>query len=198
MIFDKEYDTSLFYIAKVKNKNRKELLEFIKEIPDELIEKIRIEIERAKAKEPESNDDNFYLSVSEKDPDIVFSFDVDRMDYCLTILKERQDGNKVSREFELMLYPLDLENLQEFSSEEYLGLVSKDIKSSYISDDIQEIDVEESEYYIHHFPIGFFVSHNKELLGGKYEMVLYRPVNIKRVPTNIEKNNVLQRKFRRG
>lgn len=198
MIFDKEYDTSLFYIAKAKNKNRKELLEFIKEIPDELIEKIRIEIERAKAKEPESDDDNFYLSVSEKDPDVVFSFDVDRMDYCLTILKERQDGKKISREFELMLYPLDLENLKEFSSEEYLGSVSKDNKFSYISDDIQEIDVEESEYYIHHFPIGFFVSHNKELLGGKYEMVLYRPVNIKRVPTNIEKNNVLQRRFRRG
>ena len=198
MIFDKEYDASLYYIAKVNNKNRKELLEFIKEIPDELIERIRIEIARAKAKEPESNDDNFYLSVSEKDPDIVYSFDIDRMDNCLTISKERQDDKIASCEFELMLYPLDLENLKEFPSEEYLGLVSKDIKLSYISDDIQEIDAEESEYYIHHLPIGFFVSHNKELFDGKYEMVLYRPVNIKRVPTNIEKNNVLQRRFRRG
>lgn len=41
MIFDKDYDTSLWFILKSDEKNRKEIVEFIKEIPED-IEKTKI------------------------------------------------------------------------------------------------------------------------------------------------------------
>ena len=41
MIFGKEYDLSLWYILKVRNKYRKKTIDFIKELPEEFLENIR-------------------------------------------------------------------------------------------------------------------------------------------------------------
>ena len=44
MIFGKEFDSSLWQILKTDKKNRKAIVEFIKELPEELLEKIQEDV----------------------------------------------------------------------------------------------------------------------------------------------------------
>ena len=200
MIFDTRYDTSLYYIAKANNKNREELLEFIKEIPEDLIEKIRYEIARFHSHETYPiEDSSFYSSVSEKDPRIIFSFNIDNIDQCLTIKKAIEEGPSYEELFELMLYPFDLEGKRQmmYSTEECLGIVTNNVRTFNATDRIKHVDVDQTEYDFHHLPIGYYVTHTAELFSGKGQVTLYRPVSLKKVPKDINRNNILQRKMAR-
>ena len=69
MIFDRGYDASLWYIVKADRKNRKEISDFIKEIPEELLENIRIAINKPKNGKfhLDGETSDFYRCVSKND-----------------------------------------------------------------------------------------------------------------------------------
>ena len=48
MIFNKDYDSSLWNIIVVDRENRKDLVDFIKEIPEELFHNIKFSIDSMK------------------------------------------------------------------------------------------------------------------------------------------------------
>lgn len=196
MIFNKEYDASLWYIVKADRKKGKEIVEFLKGIPDDAISAIRNEIELQKG-----NDvlevPKIHRFMSKNESNIYYDFDVDPSDLCLTISKGIDDGKMGIDLFEIMLFPINLEELEEleYSDEEWLGIVTNITNTKYIADNAQETSEDEIEYNIHHFPIGYYVSHTKEILNGKRELVLYRPVSIKKVPKNLTTENILRRRL---
>lgn len=196
MIFDKEYDASLWYIVKANRGMGKEIVEFLRGIPTEAIIAIRNEIELQKGNKV-LEVPKCHKFMSKTEPNVYYSFDVDGFDMCLTITKSIDDGKMNPDLFEIMLFPTDLELLDqmEYSDEQFLGMIYNlaDFKGVY-DDELIGCGIE-TKYVLHHFPIGYFVSHTKEILNGERELVLFRPVSTKRVPEDLTTNNILKRRL---
>ena len=75
MIFEKEYDLSLWYISKVRNQYRKRAVDFVKELPEEFLENIRTCYLKGINNNAGVDDrnDTFYNVRSKGDPNIFIS-----------------------------------------------------------------------------------------------------------------------------
>ena len=196
MIFDKEYDASLWYIVKANRRMGKKIVEFLRGIPTEAIIAIRNEIELQKGNKV-FEVPKCHKFMSKTEPNVYYRFDVDGFDMCLTITKSIDDGKMNPDLFEIMLFPTDLELLDqmEYSDEQFLGMIYNLVDFKDVYDDEQIGCGIETNYVLHHFPIGYFVSHTKEILNGERELVLFRPVSTKRVPEDLTTNNILKRRL---
>ena len=200
MIFDEDYDTALWFILKADRKNRKEIVNFLLGMPAELVDNIRIAIERAR-KNKEYDLPNvtseFYNVVCKDHPEYYYNFQLDD-DNGLTITKEYYDGTHLDDIFELLLYPLSVETTKELENfgEEWLGAINYDIKTVHSSDDeIGEIVFcKESEYNIHKTPLGHIVSNSREILKGNNEISIYKPVRLGKALKQVKKGNILGNK----
>ena len=194
MIFDKDYDAALWYIVKVDKKNRKEITDFVKEIPDKLLENIRVSIQKFKDGEYNSNDEklDYYRCNSDNDPRVNYYFQIDD-DECLTIKKSFNDDNI----FELMLFPIGPERVKYLDNfeEEWVGCVTNNIKTTHLGNQCELINCKEREYNIYKTPIGYFVEYNREILNGKKDIGIYKPINIKEMPKDIKRGNLLCKKY---
>ena len=193
MIFGKDYDTSLWFIMKADKKNRKEILEFIKDIPKELIENIRISLQKVKDKEFKFGEepDTFYYKESEDDPRIYFDFEIDDYDKCLTISKNYCDGKTTDELFEIMLYPISREYIKECMDnfeDEWLGTITYEIKTIHLSDKVGITEENEREYNIYKTPFGNIVSYTKQIGKSEREVNIFKPI-FGTIPDDIEIKN---------
>ena len=184
MIFDENYDRSLWYILKADRKDRKELVDFIKELPEEFLSMIRSAIEEEKKGEVKDISNRY---ISKNNPNAYYDFD---LDYGLTITTGIFDGEMEEDKFEILLFPTTLEEIDEmgYTNKLIVGTIT-DITNL----DDEEIEEIEREYALYHFPIGYYVSHAHEIIKGKSELVLFRRVNNKRIPKDITKENISKR-----
>lgn len=200
MIFDKEYDTSLWYMIKSDRKNRKAIINFIKEIPEDLLDRIQVALSKVKKGQLDydSFNDEICMCKSEKDPNIEYYFDIDDIDMSLTLSKEFNDGKMGQQLFEIVLYPFDLEEAKrlEYYEEEPLGTIATDFETLKINDYTQEVTCYETKYSLHNSPIGHFVSHTHEILNGKREVQLFKRVSLNRAPKDLNRNSLLIRKLK--
>ena len=198
MIFDRDYDASLWYIVKADRKNRKEIAAFIKEMPEELLENIRVAIEKLKKEkfhfDGETSD--FYRCACKNDPRIYYYFQIDE-DQCLTITKALYDGVNEDDLFELMLFPISPEYAKELENfeEEWIGTVTNNIKTTHYSDTAGLIDCNESEYNIYNTPFGHFIGYSREIFNGKRDISIYKPISLRKMPKDINKDNILCKKL---
>jgi hypothetical protein len=196
MIFDKDYDASLWFILKSDAKNRKEIVEFIKEIPEELLEKIKESINKAKKEEFDFQDEflDYYSCQSKNDPHISFYFQLDE-DNALTLIKSHTDENTKEDLFELVLFPInkDFVKMLDFFEGEWLGTITNNIKTNRIDEKVGLIECDENEYNIYNTPIGNFISYSRRIFDGKYAFSIYKPVSLRRVPEDIEKTKIFRK-----
>lgn len=198
MIFDRDYDASLWYIVKADRKNRKKISDFIKEIPEKLLENIRIAIKKLKNGEFHFDEEtsDFYRCVSKNNPRVYYYFQIDE-DECLTITKSLYDGVNDDDLFELMLFPVSQEYANELENfeEEWIGTVTNNIKTTHIDDKVGLIDCNESEYNIYNTPFGHFVGYSREIFHGKRDINIYKPISLRRMPDDIKRENILCKKL---
>ena len=198
MIFDRDYDASLWYIVKADRKNRKEISDFIKEIPEKLLENIRLAIKKLKNGEFhfDGQISDFYRCVSKNDPRVFYYFQIDE-DECLTITKSLYDGVNEDDLFELMLFQVSPEYANELENfeEEWIGTVTNNIKTTHYSESAGLIDCNESEYNIYNTPFGHFVGYSREIFHGKRDIGIYKPINLRRMPNDINRENILCKKL---
>ena len=168
------------------------MVQFLRELPEELIWKVRETL--AKADRDELEETVLFSCKNKTYTDIYYSFGFDPYDPCITIIKGIDDGKMGIDLFELMLCPINKEMLEqmEHGDEEWLGTVSNIIDTKYICDGMQETTELEREYMVHRLPIGYFVSCEK--YGDKREAIHYKPIIISRIPKDITRGNILQRK----
>ncbi len=200
MIFDKDYDTALWYIVRADKKQGKEILEFLRGIPEEAITKIRDEIKFQKENDPLETPE-IHRFMSKDEPNMYYDISVEPVDMSLTITKGIEDGKFGKDIFELILLPVNLELLEqmEYSIEEWIGGVNKYSDWKCTEDNgcksQTEVFESETEYNIYRLPIGYFISNRKEELNRKREFVHYRPINIKKVPKDITTENIIKRRL---
>lgn len=164
MIFDKGYDFSLWCILSTDKKNRTKIIEFIKSIPQEFLNKIRDGILQYRIYEQNNSNEEFdlYDSVS-VDKETCFSFqltDVGTLRLSKEIIDKNDSELPYNPVFEIVLEDclgcLDKEHFDNFD-EEYLGAIESDIKTTKNS-----ITCNESEYNLIKTPFGYIVTHNDE------------------------------------
>lgn len=196
MIFGKEYDLSLWYIIKADKRNRYKIIEFIKEIPIDLINNIDLAIEKSKNEEIDYSkyDGNIYKITSYKDSNIKYYFYIDNIDYCLTIAKEYNNDGKRQTLFELMLFPLRLEMIKMFD-EEWIGTISN-YNSNCSLTEISQIN-NKYEYNLYNTPIGYFISYHYKCKNIDKLVSIFKPINIRKVPEDLNKENLLVKKSKR-
>jgi len=190
MIFGKDYDASLWYIVRADKKNGKELIEFIKELPNDLILEIRRIIERGRAMveiEPGVEEELFdlYDCVSEIDPHISYSFQVESDD-ALTITKTYTGEEGMQDLFELRLYPVNPEYVKqmEYFQDEWFGQVVKSVRTMPMANGYSLPEENKREYNIYNTPFGRLVSYNSEL--GEKEITVFKTVKLNRMPKDID------------
>jgi len=187
MIFGKEYDASLCYILKSNVMNRNEIIKFIEEIPDELIENIKKSIEDAR----------HHYSYNERDKSIptnvycgdnVFHFLL-RPDFGLEIIKAYEKEDKLQVLFELTLIPVDLEYLKKFElfEDEWIGNVTNNFR-------MYNTEFDDKEYNIIRTPFGYGVFYNV-ILFNKLPFPIYRPIDIE-FSEDITKDDISKMRLR--
>lgn len=198
MIFDKDYDASLWCIVKADRKNRKEIMDFINEIPEELLENIRISIEKLKKGEFifDGETSDFYRCISKKQPRIFYYFQLDE-DECLTIIKSYYDGYNEDELFELEINPIKPEYFIKIGmfEEEYIGTLTNNIQTTHFDNKYGLIDCTENEYTLYKTPIGHFIAYGKEIPNSEKVVTMIKPISLKRMPEDISKDNILCRRL---
>ncbi len=194
MIFDNDYDNSLWYIVKADKKNRKELVDFLKEIPEELFDIIRKAIKEINGGYLEDTNDPISFRYKCKNSDFYYDCNIDSFDMGINIEKGIDDGKMGKPLFYMILYPTNLEQLKEIEigDEMWIGSISNVANCEYLADNMQQTDEIETEYNIRHLPIGYFVSCAK--YSDKREYMYYKPISLKKIPNDLNRQNILQRK----
>ena len=165
---------------------------------EELLENIRVSIERLKNGEFHFDEETTGVNrcASKEDPSIYYCYEISG-DESLIITKLLRNGTKLDELFELMLFPISPEDAKEMENfeEEWIGTVTNNIKTTHINDNFSEIDCNESEYNIYNTPIGHFVGYTREIFNGRRDIVIYKPVSLRRLPEDISKDNILRKKL---
>ena len=197
MIFDEAYDTALWFIVRADKKNRKEIIEFLKEMPESLCGNIREAISqyRSSKLEMDSQIDDFFHAVSDKNPREFYYFQMDE-DGALTIRKEYYDGRTCDDLFELTLYPVSKEYAEKMGCfySESLGSITDYSNTEWFSDTVGSATCDEREYNLCNTPLGHFVSYGKEICKGDRMISVFKPVSLRKVPRDITLKNLLTKK----
>jgi len=176
MIFGNEYDLSLWYMLKVRNQYRKKAIDFIKELPENLLENIRTTylkgIENNAGLDDEK--DPFDDIQSSVDPNIYYKFYIMCRDLYIHKI-QIVDG--VSREvFSLVLQPNDAISIiqMEKSNKKSLG--------SICTGQYPKVSFKEVDYDLNKTCLGNMLSYTYVLLCNIIEIKFYKPTNIKNMP----------------
>jgi len=201
MLFDEKFDQSLWCIVKGDKKNRKQIVEFIKELPVEFIEMVREGIEKYRQIEDpyslEADIFNEYL-VGDK---VSYYFQIERfgMQNYLRLKKEILNGKFYDSVIELELNDGGVKDISEWDNfdELDLGVSTTDIKYKHfdkIGNGLMKCN--ESHYSIVKTPIGNVIKYSREYLGGLLTLPFGRFVNIKNMPNDITKENIDGKKLK--
>ena len=194
MIIDRDYDASLWYIIKSDRKNRKEIVNFIKELPEEFLKKMRLSIEKSGKEQLNFDEPNLdfneysdhYTYPNKNSPGIYYYYQINQIKekQSLTIVKTFYDGVKEDDIIELKLFPINLEYAKEMNNfeEEWIGNVTTNIKTTHIDDTVVSIKCDYSEYNIYNTPIGYFIGYSKVILKGRGQIIIYKPINLNKMP----------------
>ena len=200
MLFDKDYDASLWFILKSDKKNRKEIIEFLKDMPEVFLERIRESIEQIKKDEFDfdGKDADYYKCHSRSDSSIYYYFQIDK-DNALTITMSYTNGSTDKEMLELMIFPMNLEYVKKlgFFEGEWIGTLTNNIRAKRISSNAELVDCNENEYNIYNTPVGCFISYSRDLFDGKKTLTVYKPLNTKKIPEEIEKEQIFSKNLRR-
>ena len=186
MIFDKDYDNSLWYMVLSDRKNSQELLEFIKQLPPQFMERVREAIKLYKDDEPIWDVDNFYDVPGTKDE--YYYFDIEDDDGMITIEKNRKitdDPNNykdAEQLFELMLIPMSMEDLDyiDQGENEWIGTVTNAKGKEY-------------DYEIKRTSREFRAVRERLLFNDKVELPTSVKINLDNVPEDINFENITER-----
>ncbi len=200
MLFDKDYDASLWFILKSDKKNRKEIISFLKDMPGVFLERIRESIDKIKRNEfdYDCEDYDYFECTSRSDSNLIYYFQIDK-DNALTITQTYKNESSNEDLFELMIFPVDLESVKKigYYEGEWLGTITNNLKTKRIADNTELIDCNENEYNIYNTPIGCFISYSRELFDGKKTLTIYKPLSTKKIPEDIEKERMFSKRLRR-
>ena len=176
MIFGNEYDLSLWYMLKVRNRYRKKTINFVKELPEELLENIRTTYLKGIKNNSGVGDDKdeFYNVRSKVDSDTYYKFYIMCRD--LYIIKTQVVAGARRQVYSLCLSPLSPDEIMHLknSKERQLGSVGIGHypKISYI----------EVDYSLKRRKSGYWITHTYAILGNLIEIRFGRPVSIKNMP----------------
>lgn len=189
MIFGKEYDLSLWYMLKVKNLYLGKTINFIKELPEELLNNIQTTYIKGTNNNRGLDDkqDPFYNIQSEVNPNIYYKFYIMCRD--LYIFK-MQTTNGVDRViFSITLSPNnsnDIINLEK-NKKRTLGSICI---GQYPEKNCKEVD-----YSLKKTGLGYVLSHNYVMLGNMIEIKFARPSSIKYMPEEMWRDKPYQKKL---
>ena len=172
MIFEKDYDTTLYYLMKADKKNRNELIDLINNLPKELIESIKISLQKLENKEflYDKESSNIFQKNSKTNNHIFFYYQIDE-DKALTISKEYNDGKTCKTIFKIIFFPINHEYIKECMNnfeDEWLGTITSN-KDNYIEEN-------EREYNLYKTPIGNFISYNKKIGKNKRNITIFKSI----------------------
>ena len=197
MIFDEEFDQSLWCIIKGDKKNRNKIVNFIKELPQEFIEMIRNGIEEYRKIEDPFESDEEIFGEYETQNNVIYHFDIIRP--CMNnylrlskfILNEKLDDSEIRLE----LTDGGVKDISEWDNfdEWDLGVSTTDIINNFKNGLMK---CNESEYAIVKTPIGSVVRYTRGYLGGLVTLPFGRFVNIKNMPDDITKEDLDAKKIK--
>ena len=146
MLFSKEFDSSLWFILKGDKKYRKEIMDILNNMPQELYKKIQDEIKKVELENEDNQEDIDIFETAKGKNGYTYGF---RLSYCcgseLSLFKGR--WNKESLE---TIFSISLQELSEYKNrdfEEWLGNVDANITDV---DDVYCAD--ETEYMLYSTP----------------------------------------------
>ncbi len=157
MLFGKVYDDTLWLMLKADNKNREKIIEFIKELPEEVILKIRQDITRVMTKPGKSVVQNLY------DANTRYQIHLD--EEWLDIAKSLKANDDYSEVFILTLCNYKLlaskkGNAKKAFAKEWLGDVSYQETDLKVAPEAKD----EFEYEIVDSPLGILVTYKDKKL----------------------------------
>ena len=189
MIFGNEYDLSLWYMLKVRNQYRKKAIDFVNELPEELLSNIRTTYFKGIKKNAGLNDGYaaFYNIQSNIDPNIYYKFYIMCRD--LYIYKIKIINGVEKKVFSLILHPNDFNDVLEMNkyNEKSLGSICI---GQYPEISFMEVDYDLKKTYI-----GNTVSHTYILLSNVIQMKFYRPTNINNMPYEMFREESCQKRL---
>lgn len=177
MIFGKEYDLSLWYMLKVNNIYKKEVINFVKELPQEFLDNIRVTYINGIDHNSGVGDDQnpFYNVQSDKDPNVYYKFYI--MCGELFMIKYHTIDGVITRTFSLCLFPVNLELLQKLPN--ISGISLGDVgKGNYPAMNYVEV-----EYYLKKTRLGNMIIHTYDFLCNWVNIKLYKL--IKNLPYDV-------------
>ena len=188
MIISTEYDTSLWYMMMVDEKAGKELLDFIKQIPEPLMNNVRKTASQWLKGEIECNtEDTEYCSMdSPSEPDICYYFDLDDegvlslMKYKKAIEPQNKGEELIPEEqlFELKLVPMKREATPMLDYERWIGSITNTAKKEY------NFDIRPKRY-------GFKVTRTFQSYNGSILPKRSIPINLKELPDDVTYENIM-------
>ncbi len=176
MIFGKDYDLSLWYILKARNKYRKRIIDFIKELPEDFLENIRAAYLKGINNNVGLNDeqDKFYKVQSNVDSNIYYKFYIMCSDLYIDKIKII---NGVSKNlFSVSLIPNNHNYIEQMNKNKEISL------GSISTGQLQEINYKEIVYDLKKTNFGNVLSYTLFLLGGMIKIKFFRPTGIKNMP----------------
>lgn len=124
-MFNQEFDRSLLMMLFSDKNNRRNIINFVKYIPNELYAKIFIQLDKYKKYEDNNIDildrEEFCLYGEYVDDNIKYSFIIDMVQNSLTITQSSFIGDNLKKQYELVLFTDSRYNNIEFSGKQLLG-----------------------------------------------------------------------------
>ena len=189
MIFGKEYDLSLWYMTKVKNPYWRKIINFIKELPEELLNNIRTTYIKGIDNNSGLDDkqDPFYNIQSKIDPSIYYKFYIMCKD--LYIYKIQTIDGEERQIFSITLSPNNATDIinSEKNIERTLG--------SVCTGQYPKISFKEVDYNLKKTGLGYILSHEYVLLGNTIDMKFYKFSSIKYMPEEMWRDKPYQKKL---
>ena len=189
MIFGKEYDLSLWFILKVRNKYRKKTIDFIKELPEEFLENIRTAYLKGINNNVglDNEEDKFYKVQSNVDSNIYYKFYIMCSDLYIDKIKII---NGVSKKLlSLTLIPNNPYYIEQMDKNKEICL------GSISTGQLQEINYKELVYDLKKTNFGNVLTHTYYLLGGMIMIKFFRPASIKNMPDEMYCEESKQKKL---
>ena len=170
MLFGEKYDLSLGYILKVKNHFSKKTIEFIKELPEELIENIRNTYDEGIDRNhgvfdmtnSEKRPRSFYEVYSKDTPDICYKFFI--MSNELYIIKSKIVNEAKVDVFSLTLNPLEARDISKMAYQAKYKLGSVSV-GEYC-----KLNFTEMEYNLEKIKTGYGIKRSYSILSSNIEM----------------------------
>lgn len=146
MLFSKEFDSSLWFILNSDKKYRKEIMDILNNMPQELYKKIQDEIKKVELEYEDNQDDIEIFETAKGKNGYTYGF---RLSYCcgseLSLFKGRWNKERLETIFSISLQELAEYKNRDF--EEWLGNVDANITDV---DDVYCAD--ETEYMLYSTP----------------------------------------------